>query len=270
MAHITTNGVRLHVQRMPSPDPGAPPLVLIHGLLDTMASYYFSIAAAIAGLGFDVIAYDLRGHGRSERPPRGYRVDDATDDLTGLLAELGVAGPVHLIGFSWGGTVAFRYAHRFPDGVASLIVIESEPPTVAWADRATDGLRELSAHLSDAEEIARAELGALVPAMARRLTSRARELAVATTLVEDVIDRTGLVDVYPDGWLRCPLLLIVGGDSRLHSRLDSIVGLLPPCDVVVVPGQHHQLLAFAPQEVAAAVLPWLAARRDALAGAVTP
>ncbi|MEV0902876.1 alpha/beta hydrolase [Actinoplanes sp. NPDC049802] len=268
MAHVNSNGVRLHVQRLPSKVAGAPPMILIHGLLDTMASYYFSIAAAVAGLGFDVIAYDLRGHGRSERPRQGYGVDAATDDLAGLIEELGVTGPVHLIGFSWGGTVAFRYAHRFPHRVASLIVIESEPPTVAWADRTADGLRDLSAHLNDPEEVARAELGALVPAMARRLTRKARELAVSTTLVEDVVDRTGLAAVYPPGWLRCPLLLIVGGESRLHARLDGIVGLLPPCDVVVVPGHHHQLLAFAPQQVAAAVLPWLATHRTARPPAV--
>ncbi|GGN72938.1 alpha/beta hydrolase [Actinoplanes lobatus] len=269
MAHINTNGVRLHVQRMRQADPGAPPLVFVHGLGDSMACYYFTLAGPVAALGFDVTAYDLRGHGRSDRPPHGYGVDYATGDLAGLLAELRITGPVHLVGYSWGGTVAFRYAHRFPDGVASLVVIESEPPTPGWAERTAGELAGLAAYLADPEWIARAERESALPVLARRFTATARALQ-ATTLAAEVLDRTGLADRYPDGWLRCPLLMVVGGGSGLHARLDTVLGLLPPCDVAVIPGHGHALLASAPQEVAAVVLPWLAARRGALAGAVTP
>jgi len=61
---------------------------------DSLASFYLTLAAPVASAGIDVIAYDLRGHGRSELPPTGYRVADFVADLTGLLDELAVTEPV--------------------------------------------------------------------------------------------------------------------------------------------------------------------------------
>src|SRR5438445_13352487 len=115
---IMTNGIRSHYERMPAENAGSgrPPIVVfIHGLgTDSLASFYLTLAAPVATAGIEVIAYDLRGHGRSKQPATGYRMSDFVADLDGLLDGLGVAEPVNLVGNSFGGTIAFSYAHPRP------------------------------------------------------------------------------------------------------------------------------------------------------------
>lgn len=84
--------------------------------------------------GNDVLTYDLRAHGRTERPATGYLVSDFVADLAGLLDGVRIDGPVHLVGNSFGGTIAFAFAARYPHRVRSIISIESEPPTEPWAE----------------------------------------------------------------------------------------------------------------------------------------
>src|SRR5438445_3755679 len=132
------NGIRVHYQRMSARETGAPPptVVFIHGLgTDSLASFYLTLAAPVSAAGIDVLTYDLRGHGRTELPPTGYRVGDFVADLDGLLDRLAVHGPVHLVGNSFGGTIAFSYAAARPDRVASIVSIEAEPATAPWADK---------------------------------------------------------------------------------------------------------------------------------------
>ena len=71
------------------------------------------------------LAPDLLGYGRSAPWPRDLPL--ASDGELGVLeALLDVVGqPVHLVGHSYGGTVALNAARRFPRRVASLTLIES-------------------------------------------------------------------------------------------------------------------------------------------------
>ncbi|MEV4503880.1 alpha/beta fold hydrolase [Streptomyces klenkii] len=144
MAVIDASGLALHVARIPARTAGtAPPstVVLVHGMLvDSLISYYFTLAPRFAAAGLDVIMYDLRGQGLSERPSDGYRLEDHLDDLEALLDRLDPAGPVHLVGNSYGGTIAFGHAARHPGRVASVSMIESEPATGARSRKMADNL----------------------------------------------------------------------------------------------------------------------------------
>src|ERR1700709_2285355 len=99
MPDVVANGVRLHVQRLSSPGmrDDAPVVVFLHGLvMDNLSSFYYTLANPVAAAGADVVLYDLRGHGLSERPRTGYQVDDSVADLAALLNALGINGPGHL------------------------------------------------------------------------------------------------------------------------------------------------------------------------------
>ncbi|HZD15061.1 MAG TPA: alpha/beta fold hydrolase, partial [Pseudonocardiaceae bacterium] len=140
MADVTARGVRFHVQRLAASRPAmtrpVPPVVLIHGLgMDNLSSFYFTLANPLANAGADVILYDLRGHGLTERPRTGYRVDDSVADLAALLDALDVEGPVHLVGNSYGGTVALGFAVAHPDQVASLVLVEAHFSVAGWAEQ---------------------------------------------------------------------------------------------------------------------------------------
>src|SRR5947209_44629 len=138
MAEIVANGVRLHVQQLTPRQPTQPeyPVVFIHGLgMDNLSSFYYTLANPVAHAGAEVILYDLRGHGLSERPRTGYQVDDSVADLAALLNALGIKGPVHLVGNSYGGTVALGFAVGYPERVASMVLIEAHFSVAGWAEQ---------------------------------------------------------------------------------------------------------------------------------------
>ena len=71
---------------------------------------------------FRVLAYDLRGHGRSDLPFWGYDLATQAGDLLGLLNTLGL-GRVHLVGDAAGGGIAVELTLAHPERVRSLTLI---------------------------------------------------------------------------------------------------------------------------------------------------
>jgi pimeloyl-ACP methyl ester carboxylesterase len=244
MAMLDTGDIRLHVQRLTPRDgrPATATAVLIHGLLtDSLASYYFTVAPAFAASGIDVIMYDLRGHGRSGRPDSGYTVEHQVDDLDALLDRLEVTGPVHMVGNSFGGTVAFGYADRRPERVASISVIESEPATEAWAAKLSGILGRVVNQLAHNEAEALAWITANRSQNTARLAKGAARLARTTTIARDIPASLVLTDDRIRS-VSCPVLAVYGGESDLVEQAQWLESLLPDCRTVVVPGHEHSVL----------------------------
>jgi pimeloyl-ACP methyl ester carboxylesterase len=99
-----------------------PPLILIHGIGSTGASWE-TVAPALAGV-VTPIALDLRGHGDSGKPDGGYLYEDYIGDLDGVLHALGIERPL-LMGHSLGGIVALWWAAKHPDRAAGIVVADS-------------------------------------------------------------------------------------------------------------------------------------------------
>ncbi|MFF5189130.1 alpha/beta fold hydrolase [Streptomyces sp. NPDC000345] len=256
MAMVDTGAVRLHVQRI-GPRQGrraTATVVLVHGLLtDSLASYYFTVAPAFAAAGLDVVMYDLRGHGRSERPADGYTLDHNIDDLEALLDRLGVTGPVHLVGNSYGGTIAFGYAARHPERAAGVSLIESEPATPAWAEKLDGILHWVVAQLAHNEPEAIAWVSAHRGRHTARLAKGAARLVRETTLARD-IPASRVLTEEQIAVVRCPVLGLYGGDSDLAGLVPWLRAVLPDCRTVVVPGHEHSVLVEAPGTVGGHVL----------------
>lgn len=244
MPMIHTGGVRLHVQRLAPPD-GRPPAataVLLHGLLtDSLASYYFTVAHGLTAAGTDVVMYDLRGHGRSERPAAGYHLDAFVTDLERLLDRLEITGPVHLVGNSFGGTIAFGYTVRHPGRVAGLSVIESEPATAAWASKLGRILRRTVKELAEHEDDALAWITTHRSAHTARLARSAARLVRSTTIARDIPSGRVLGEEEIRS-VRCPVLAVYGADSDLAGQAPWLESLLPRCRTVIVPGHQHSVL----------------------------
>jgi 3-oxoadipate enol-lactonase len=113
---IEAAGIRLAYRVWGSP--GAPPLVLLHGLGDGAADWD-GVAPAFAEQ-CRVYAPDLRGHGRSDRPG-AYSVELMEADAVGFLDALGL-DRVDLIGHSMGGLVGYLLAGDHPERVRRLIL----------------------------------------------------------------------------------------------------------------------------------------------------
>ena len=70
-----------------------------------------------------VIALDLRGHGLSDKPNRGYDMPQLVNDLETALTLLKVKGKFVLVGHSYGGAIVTEYALKNPDRVERLILM---------------------------------------------------------------------------------------------------------------------------------------------------
>ncbi|NHZ72143.1 MAG: alpha/beta fold hydrolase [Aquificales bacterium] len=73
---------------------------------------------------FRCIAYDHRGHGRSEVTQSGYEIDNLTADAAALIEELDGA-PCHFVGMSTGGFIGLRLGIRHPELLRSLTLIDT-------------------------------------------------------------------------------------------------------------------------------------------------
>ncbi|PFG50946.1 pimeloyl-ACP methyl ester carboxylesterase [Amycolatopsis sulphurea] len=256
---LVANGIRMHYERMPAGDSARrppPPVVFVHGLgTDSLASFYLTLAAPVAASGVEVLAYDLRGHGRTEQPASGYRVGDFVADLCGLLDELDLRRPVHLVGNSFGGTIALSFAAQHPDRVATVVSIESEPATAVWAGKMGRTLANIMKELSREEffDWLSATFGKHHARLARATGKRLR----ATTMAEEIplgplLDADGLAEI------RCPVLSIVGSEGFQRDDPYAVGGMLPDCRTEVLPGQGHSVLVEAHRTVRGLLLDWVA------------
>src|SRR5215831_4592391 len=97
------------------------------------------------GRDYRALAPDLLGYGRSAAWPGNAPL--ASDEELGVLeALLNVVGrSVHLVGHSYGGTVALNAARRFPQRIASLTLIEPVAFQLLRIADEPDGWREIAA-----------------------------------------------------------------------------------------------------------------------------
>ncbi|MEM9728272.1 MAG: alpha/beta fold hydrolase [Myxococcota bacterium] len=117
MPNLHTNGTTLHyVER----GVGDETLVFSHGFL--LDSTHFAPQIEELSEQHRCIAYDHRGHGKSERPTGGYHLENLYADAVGLIESLG-NGPVHFVGLSTGSFIGLRLGIRRPDLLKSLTLI---------------------------------------------------------------------------------------------------------------------------------------------------
>ena len=78
--------------------------------------------AHLADAGFRCIAYDRRGHGRSDVPGRGYDMDTLADDLAAVIDTLGLKDVI-LVGHSMGGAEVVRYLGKHGTAKVKKVVL---------------------------------------------------------------------------------------------------------------------------------------------------
>ncbi|CCH31868.1 alpha/beta hydrolase [Actinosynnema sp. NPDC047251] len=258
MAKVRTGAITTHVQRLPAAggDPDAPLVVFVHGLLtDSLASYYFTVGPQVAAAGVDVLMYDLRGHGRSDRPATGYRLEHFVQDLVLLLDALGETRPVHVVGNSFGGTVATALAAWHPDLVATVTMIEGEPPVAGWTGRMRDALTRARANMVSPEALDWIE--ATYGRHTAKLARGAARILESTTVAEDV-PLSRVIDDDLSALTR-PLLAVFGDVSGLCRQVPGLAASVPGCRTVVLADQDHSVLVERPHETRDLLLDWVRA-----------
>jgi lipase len=115
---VVVNGLRLHYLEWPGPGPA-----VTLGHATGFLAWLWEPVARYLARHFHVYAYDARGHGDSDKPPRGYSWSVLTADYAGLVEALGL-GTVLPVAHSVGCAAALAFAARHPDRVQNLVLIE--------------------------------------------------------------------------------------------------------------------------------------------------
>jgi pimeloyl-ACP methyl ester carboxylesterase len=245
-----------------------PPLVCVHGSWDDHHSWD-TVAARLRDR-FTVLVYDRRGHSASTAPPGQGRIGEDVDDVAALVEHLGMA-PAHVVGHSYGASVAILVAVSRPGVVSSLVA--HEPPLFALLAN-DDQLRplaeragELMRRAAELLEAGKVEGGtrlfvdevAFGPGSWRGLlTEDARRTMVANagTWLDQFRDRDRLaVDVTPLAAFPGRITLTTGSDSlpAYPAVVTKIGHLLPSAQVVTIEGAGHGAPLSHPAEFAAVV-----------------
>jgi len=128
---------------------GGPRIALIHSL--AMDQAFWQPVVARLKQSAQLLTYDCRGHGASDKPAGPYSIDLFADDLSDLLDAAGWQQAI-VAGASMGGSVALGFAARYPARLAGLGLFDTTAwygPTAPanWEERAakakTDGLAGL-------------------------------------------------------------------------------------------------------------------------------
>src|SRR6516164_7444735 len=114
---VKTNSISLNVVEQ-----GEGPIVLLcHGFPESWYSWRHQINA-LAEAGFHVVAPDMRGYGKSDRPEAidQYTIFQLVGDLIGLLDGLEAPTAV-IVGHDWGATIAWQAARLRPDRFRAIV-----------------------------------------------------------------------------------------------------------------------------------------------------
>ncbi len=116
---------------------GEPTVILLHGLASTRRIW--DLVVPHLSREHKVIAFDLRGHGETEKPDDGYTLEEFAEDVDELMRRYGVTRPI-LVGHSAGANVALHQAvtRRNARGVVlvdgGLVEVHAH---LSWEDAAT-------------------------------------------------------------------------------------------------------------------------------------
>jgi pimeloyl-ACP methyl ester carboxylesterase len=121
---------------------GDPTIVFINGL-SMRTSHWAPYFKLLPEKGVRVLTYDMLGQGASSKPVLGVSFDDHAIILKALQDHLGLK-QIYVMGISFGGVVALRYAIMFPDAVKGLLPIstfsELDPQLLGHASNLYNGM----------------------------------------------------------------------------------------------------------------------------------
>lgn len=255
------DGLRVHFE---AEGYGQKTVVLIHGASLDLRMWEGDFVNGLNRTGYQVIRYDIRGHGQSDAPVDGHSFGQYARDALALLDELDVERPA-LVGLSLGGAIALELALLAPQRITGLVLLGTALPGYPFSSEfgavfqgavnamATPGSAGLQPWLeSGLFDPLRQNAAAFAPVLAQiENYSRTPLLQIATDEGPHASDRLEE--------LALPILTLVGELDLpdFHDVSALIAQRAPDAESAVIDGAGHCVPIEKPQEVLQVALPFL-------------
>ncbi len=251
MAQASVNGITIEYETAGE----GPAVLLSHGYSAT-GRMWRPQQKALAEAGFQLITWDMRGHGQTDSPddPAQYSEDLTVADILGLLDLLKVDRAV-VGGLSLGGFMSLAFYLAHPERVRALVLCDTGPgyrnpeARAGWNRAAERRAREL-------EESGLAALGSgtEVRETARYHRSAQGLAHAARGMLAQFDDR--VIDSLPD--IKVPALVIIGEkDEPFRGASDYMAAKIPGARLEVIPDAGHAANLDQPQAFDRALLDFL-------------
>jgi 3-oxoadipate enol-lactonase len=255
----TSDNCEIAYTLSPAQQPGAPRLVLVHSLaLD--GSIWNGVATKLAGHA-EILTYDCRGHGQSERCAESFTTELFASDLAELLDHLSWP-TASVVGCSMGGCVAQAFAGGNPGRTSALGLVDTtawygEDAPKNWRERAAaaraKGLAgmvdfQVKRWFSDSFRTAHPEL---VKEMTEVFLANDVDTYAATcTMLGDADLRPYLPS------LRMPVAVVVGEEDYATpiAMSQNLHDAIPGSTMTIIPGGRHLTPVECPDQIAAQLL----------------
>jgi 3-oxoadipate enol-lactonase len=247
------------------------PLILIHPIGGNILIWHHEISLLLKS-GFRVIAYEIRGHYRTNMGKVGaYAMQDLVDDLHHLMEHLNIK-KCSIIGHSIGGIIASMYAAQYPEIADAIVLINSSPKKFE--------VKDLEKHFKTREVAITNGIEALVEYKLRAL-DETRDLLNDkrySDLFRDVFTKTSVggfvaatIALYtiPENVVEklqssnCKVFAIVGSDDDVFMRLlKETKEEMPEMQLKVLDGSDHWVIIEKPKEMYDILMDFLGKIKD--------
>ena len=245
--------ISLRYKFTPGSNPAGPLVVLVHEMGGALESW--DAVAAMLG-DADILQYDCRGSGWSQKVTEGYDHIDMSEDLSKLVEAVCPGRRMILAGCAFGAGIALDFAGRHPDLVEHVVALapaigvepEQRPARLASADGIErDGVRAFAERVaaSGYPTNLRTDSAAFEAFFGRTLANDARSFAAAMRLVANSSLQDRLDDV------QCPVTLAAGtfDKTRPPEMIEGFAKWFRNAKVAVLPSGHFMHIQ-TPAEVA--------------------
>jgi pimeloyl-ACP methyl ester carboxylesterase len=240
---------------------GGDPLLLIHGLGSSARDWELQVPEFSKK--YKVITFDVRGHGRTDKPRGPYSISMFATDAAKLIREMDIS-PVHVVGISMGGMIAFQLAVSYPSLIKSLVVANCSPELYfkTLGERLQMWQRQLIVRL-----IGMRKMGEV---LSQRLFIKPEQEDIREKFVERWSENDpkaylastralvgwSVVDQLPD--IEIPTLVISADeDYPFFGNKEEYASMIPNSEIVEIEDSRHATPAERPAEFNQAVLSFL-------------
>lgn len=226
------------------------PLVFIHGWAASHRFWKHQIKKFQKA--YRVLAYDLRGHGDSDKPPTGYTISDHITDLETLLTQEKISEPI-LIGHSLGGMIALQYALESLNPPGALVLVGTSPHPVPTFKRSIQfsflswiiSLSRVRAAKFTRSQIFSPDVDPALVEWVNQDSLRTPTHVIRQTL--KAVKAFNVTDDLPE--IECPICIING---EYETAVDSdtvtqMLQLMPQAMFTSIPGSGHNVMLEKPE-----------------------